>query len=64
MGIVSLETDTFHGHYYRNANCSYVSPVKEMTLMAHEVYQFTFHLVLGDIAAIRTYAYKVAGRAV
>ena len=29
-----------------------------------EVYQFTFHLVLGDIAAIRTYAYKVGGRAV
>lgn len=63
MGIVSLETDTFHGHYYgANANCSYVSPIKEMTLLAHGVYNFTFHLVLGDIAAIRSYAYKVAGR--
>ena len=25
------------------------------------MYEFTFHLVLGDIAAIRSYAYEVAG---
>eukprot|EP01047_Picozoa_sp_COSAG01_P071000 COSAG01_NODE_10909_length_2053_cov_51.801433_2_plen_64_part_00 len=43
MGIVSLETDTFHGHNYGNANCFYVSPIKEMTLLAHDVYDFSFH---------------------
>ena len=27
----------------------------------NDLYEFTFHLVLGDIAAIRSYAYLVAG---
>ena len=38
MGIVSLETDTFNGYYYAEAGCSYVSPVKELALAAHDGY--------------------------
>ena len=61
-------TDTFHANFFgcpdygnQSKSTGYVSPVKDVALGAHDEYEFTFHLVLGDIAAIRSYAYQVAG---
>ena len=51
-----------HGHYYgEKAGTTYIAPIKNLALSANDLYEFTFHLVLGDIAAIRSYAYLVAG---
>ena len=68
IGIVNLLTDTFHANFFgcpdygnQSKSTGYVSPVKDVALGAHDEYEFTFHLVLGDIAAIRSYAYQVAG---
>ena len=67
IGIVNLMTDTFNGNFFGSPNSNlssstgYVSPVKDVALEAQEVYKFTFHLVFGDIAAIRSYAYQIAG---
>ena len=38
-----------------------MAPIKDLALGANDRYEFTFHLVLGDVAAIRNYAYLVAG---
>eukprot|EP00035_Acanthoeca_spectabilis_P031116 m.12525 g.12525 ORF g.12525 m.12525 type:complete len:370 (+) comp4558_c0_seq1:90-1199(+) len=67
MGIVCTVTDTFQANFYGNAgpggsydpSTGYIS----VALGPNDVFEFTFHLVLGNIAAIRSYAYTVAGHA-
>ena len=68
IGIVNLATSIFHANFYggpdfsnQSMSTGYVSPVTDMVLEAQGVYEFTFHLVLGTVSSIRSYAYQVAG---
>ena len=37
----------------------YIAPVDQITLPAKGTYSYTFHLVLGNLATIRSYASQV-----
>ena len=36
----------------------YLAPVAQVALGATDVYTYTFHLILGDLDTIRSYAYE------
>jgi len=67
MGVVNLDTTDFIGGFSGekgsggpyDAPTGYVAPVMNLALPANTTYEYTFFLVLGDVATIRAYAQQV-----
>jgi len=67
MGIVNTDTTTFLGGFAgtpgsggpQDPQTGYLAPIAKVQLGPASVYTFTFHLVLGDLDTIRSYAYAV-----
>lgn len=67
VGIVNPGTATFLGGFAgtpgpggpTDGSTGYLAPIADLSLRANSTYSYTFHLVLGDIDTIRSYAYQV-----